>query len=66
MGGRVPDRILLERTTAVLAQGARGVVYGRNIIQHPNPGGITAAILAILHEDASVDQALAILEESAA
>ena len=60
-GGRVDDRTLLERTTAVLAQGARGIVYGRNVIQHPNPAGITAALMAVVHEDASVDQAMTLV-----
>lgn len=59
-GGRVDDRTLLERTQAVLSAGARGIVYGRNVIQHENPAGITAALLAILHEGASVEQALAL------
>ena len=54
-GGRVDDRTLLERTEAVLAQGARGIVYGRNVIQHENPAGITAALMAVLHDGASVD-----------
>ncbi|MDM4762065.1 aldolase [Galbitalea sp. SE-J8] len=65
-GGRVDDRTLLERTVAVLDQGARGIVYGRNIIQHPSPTAITRALLAILHEGASVDSALAIVEGAAA
>jgi DhnA family fructose-bisphosphate aldolase class Ia len=65
-GGRVDDRTLLERTAAVLAQGARGIVYGRNVIQHPRPAGITAALMALLHEGASVDDAMAIIERSAA
>jgi fructose-bisphosphate aldolase, class I len=65
-GGRVDDRTLLERTVAVLDQGARGIVYGRNVIQHPKPAGITAALMAILHDGAGVDAALAVLEESAA
>lgn len=60
-GGRVDDRTLLERTQAVLAQGARGIVYGRNVIQHPDPAGITAALMAVVHEDASVDDALALI-----
>jgi class I fructose-bisphosphate aldolase len=60
-GGRVDDRTLLQRTTDVLAQGARGIVYGRNIIQHEKPAGITRALMAIVHEDASVDAALAIV-----
>lgn len=64
-GGRVDDRTLIERTVAVLDQGASGIVYGRNVIQHPKPAGITAALMAVLHEGASVDAALAIVEESA-
>ena len=63
-GGRVDDRTLLERTVAVLDQGASGIVYGRNVIQHPKPAGITAALMAILHDGASVDAALKVLEES--
>jgi DhnA family fructose-bisphosphate aldolase class Ia len=57
-GGRVDDRTLLERTAAVLAQGARGIVYGRNVVQHENPTGITRALMAVLHDNASVDDAL--------
>lgn len=64
-GGRVDDRTLIERTVAVLDHGARGVVYGRNVIQHPKPAGITAALMAVLHRGASVDDALAIIEGSA-
>lgn len=60
-GGRVDDRTLLERTKAVLAQGARGIVYGRNVIQHDDPAGITAALMAVVHDDASVDDALALI-----
>ena len=60
-GGRVSDEVLLQRTVDVLAQGASGIVYGRNIIQHPNPAGITAALMAVLHENASVQQALAVV-----
>jgi DhnA family fructose-bisphosphate aldolase class Ia len=60
-GGRVDDRTLLERTEAVLAQGARGIVYGRNVIQHPDPAGITAALMAVVHRNASVDDALALV-----
>ncbi len=63
-GGRVDDRTLLERTVAVLEAGARGIVYGRNVVQHENPAGITAALLAVLHDGADVDEALAILAES--
>jgi fructose-bisphosphate aldolase, class I len=64
-GGRVDDRTLLERTVAVLAHGASGIVYGRNVIQHEKPAGITAALMAVLHQHASVNDALAMLAESA-
>ena len=60
-GGRVDDRTLLERTVAVLEQGAQGIVYGRNVVQHENPSGITAALMAVLHDDASIDDALALM-----
>lgn len=57
-GGKVTDDELLRRTAQVLEQGAAGIVYGRNIIQHPNPAAITAALLAVLHDDAPVEKAL--------
>lgn len=65
-GGRVDDRTLLERTIAVLDQGASGIVYGRNIIQHPKPAGITAALMAVLHKGVSVNEGLAIIDETPA
>ncbi len=57
-GWRVSDREILERTGGLLAQGAAGIVYGRNVIQHPNPKGITRALMAMVHDGASVDTAL--------
>lgn len=57
-GGRTSDEVILERTHQLLKQGARGIVYGRNIIQHPDPAGITSALMGILHENLSVSQAL--------
>jgi len=57
-GGRVSDKEILERTQGLLAQGAAGIVYGRNVIQHPNPKGITQALMAMVHDGASVDEAL--------
>ena len=60
-GGRVDDKTLLERTVAVLAQGASGIVYGRNVVQHQNPSGITRALMAVLHENVSAEDALALM-----
>lgn len=56
-GGRVSDREILERTAELLRQGARGIVYGRNVIQHPNPAGMTRALMSLLHENTTVEQA---------
>jgi len=56
-GGRVEDDELLRRTEAVLQQGARGIVYGRNVIQHPRPAALVAALMGILHDGLSAEQA---------
>ena len=56
-GGKVGDREILQRTHDLLAQGASGIVYGRNIIQHANPAAITQALMGIVHQGLSVDQA---------
>jgi len=63
-GGRVDDRTLLERTAEVIKQGARGIVYGRNVIQHANPRGITQALMALLHDNASVDDAAKLIRNT--
>jgi DhnA family fructose-bisphosphate aldolase class Ia len=63
-GGRVEDDELLRRTQAVLEQGAAGIVYGRNIIQHDNPGGMTRALMAMLHDGADATAAAAIVSST--
>jgi DhnA family fructose-bisphosphate aldolase class Ia len=57
-GGRVSDEEILKRTKALMEQGVNGIVYGRNVIQHDNPRGITQALIAIVHGNATVEQAL--------
>lgn len=61
-GGRVPDDVLLERTRVVIDQGAAGVVYGRNIVQHASPAGITRALMAIVHDGTGAEEALTMVE----
>jgi DhnA family fructose-bisphosphate aldolase class Ia len=34
----------------LIKQGAAGIVYGRNIIQHPDPAGMTRALMSIVHD----------------
>ncbi len=60
-GGRASEQEILQRTYEVMQQGARGIVYGRNVIQHPNPAAMTRALMAIVHEGASPEQAMALL-----
>jgi fructose-bisphosphate aldolase, class I len=62
-GGRAPDREIFTRTIELIKQGASGIVYGRNVIQHPNPKGMTEAFMAIVHKGASVEEALKIVEK---
>lgn len=57
-GGKVDDETILKRTEELIKQGASGIVYGRNVIQHDNPAGITRALMAMLHEDAGWEAAL--------
>jgi fructose-bisphosphate aldolase, class I len=57
-GGRAPDEEILRRTETVLARGAAGIVYGRNVIQHEAPAAMIRALMSILHEDASAEEAL--------
>lgn len=49
-GSKASDDEILQRTEVLIGQGAAGIVYGRNIIQHPNPGGMTRALMAVVHE----------------
>ena len=48
-GGRVSDDELLRRTEKLMDAGARGIVYGRNVIQHPEPNRIVRALMEIVH-----------------
>jgi len=61
-GGRVSDREIFERTHGLLAQGVSGIVYGRNVIQHRSPAGITRALMAMVHNNASVEEALKLVD----
>jgi len=62
-GGRAPTKEILQRTSELMKQGARGIVYGRNVIQHPDPAGITKAFMAIVHEGATPEQAIKLVKE---
>jgi len=61
-GGKADDVAVLKRTEALIAQGVGGIVYGRNIIQHSDPAGMTRALMAIVHEGASAGAARAFIK----
>jgi len=63
-GGKVGDAEILQRTAALLEQGASGIVYGRNIIQHAKPAAITRALMGLVHDGLSVAEALALVEKA--
>jgi fructose-bisphosphate aldolase, class I len=60
-GGKTSDEEILKRTFELLRQGAAGIVYGRNVIQHERPSQMTRALMALVHEEATPEQALMIL-----
>jgi class I fructose-bisphosphate aldolase len=60
-GGRAPDEEILRRTETVMLSGAAGIVYGRNVIQHEDPTAMTRALMAIVHERATAEDALGLL-----
>lgn len=60
-GGRAPDQEILQRTEELIRQGVAGIVYGRNVIQHPNPSAMTRALMAIVHDGATAGEAASFL-----
>jgi class I fructose-bisphosphate aldolase len=62
-GGMASEMEIFERTQVLMQQGAKGIVYGRNIIQHPFPESITRAFMAIVHNNADANKAMQILSE---
>jgi fructose-bisphosphate aldolase, class I len=60
-GGRASDEEVLTRTETVLRAGAAGIVYGRNVIQHERPSGMTRALMSVVHGGVSAEAALASL-----
>jgi DhnA family fructose-bisphosphate aldolase class Ia len=66
MGGsrRSHEAEILAEVRAAMDAGASGATIGRNIFEADDPEAMTAALSAIIHQDASVEQALAILKRA--
>ena len=60
-GGKTSEEEILRRTFDLMRQGAAGIVYGRNVVQHERPSQMTRALMALVHDEATPEQALIIL-----
>lgn len=56
-GGKEDLKTVLHKSAALMKQGAKGMVYGRNIYQHDNPRAVVAALMAMIHQGADGDEA---------
>ncbi|RVR10230.1 class I fructose-bisphosphate aldolase [Sinorhizobium meliloti] len=63
-GGKEDLRSVLDKSAALMKQGAMGMVYGRNIYQHSNPKAVVRALMAIVHDNASGEEAVALYRQS--
>jgi fructose-bisphosphate aldolase/2-amino-3,7-dideoxy-D-threo-hept-6-ulosonate synthase len=57
-GSKGTDRETLSMVRGAMDAGAAGVSMGRSVFQHEEPELIATAVSAVLHDDASVDDAL--------
>lgn len=62
-GGKGELGAVLAKSAALMAQGASGMVYGRNVYQHDNPSRVVNALMAIIHQGASGPDALEIYQQ---
>jgi class I fructose-bisphosphate aldolase len=56
------DRDILEMVKGAVEAGGAGVSMGRNIFQHREPSRMVGAISLLVHENASVEEALSFLQ----
>jgi len=63
-GGREDLKQVFARSRELLNQGAVGMVYGRNVYQHKNPGAVVHALMAMIHDGVSSDDAWSLYEET--
>ncbi|MEO9003501.1 MAG: aldolase [Ginsengibacter sp.] len=61
-GGRASDEEILNRTYSLMQQGVKGIVYGRNVIQHANPVGMTKALMSIVHDGSKPGEVIGMLQ----
>jgi DhnA family fructose-bisphosphate aldolase class Ia len=60
-GAKGDESEMLANIRNAIDAGAVGVAIGRNVFQCDDPTAMTRAIVAVVHDDATVDQAMAVL-----
>lgn len=66
-GSKANDEEIIFRTKQLMQQGAAGIVYGRNIIQHSRPDIMIKVMMGIVHNDPDlVDENISKLKSIAA
>jgi DhnA family fructose-bisphosphate aldolase class Ia len=58
------DADVLELAQNSVSAGAAGLSFGRNVFQHANPQKISRALATIVHEGATAQDALRLLESA--
>ncbi|OUR79095.1 aldolase [Alphaproteobacteria bacterium 46_93_T64] len=52
-GGKEDLRNVFAKSYQLMQQGAKGMVYGRNIYQHDNPKRVVDGLMSMIHNDAT-------------
>jgi class I fructose-bisphosphate aldolase len=65
-GGREDLSVVFARSRVLLDQGAVGMVYGRNVYQHKSPASVVRALMAMIHDGASAQDAWKLYETTSA
>ena len=62
-GKKIPEKDALQMARNAIDDGAVGVDMGRNIFQSENPVGMIKAVRAVVHENATIDEAFNVYEK---
>ncbi len=63
-GSKVSDKQTLEMIKGAMDAGAAGISMGRNVFQHEHPELLVKAASAIVHDGATVEEAMEVISES--
>ena len=61
-GSRASDSEVLANTEKLVKEGVAGIIYGRNVIQHKTPEKMARALRAVIHENTSASDAIALIK----